>query len=94
MNNEARREFRFTPETTFTEVDTDDVIFQGERLTDARVEQIVDDVRRANLVPGGKSRNGDGSHSRAISVRLPDATRDALDAVADAREPLGCRRAQ
>lgn len=61
------------------------MIYQGEPLTDERVEQLVNDARRANLVPGSKSLNGDGSHAKALSVRLPDDVRTGIEAIASAR---------
>ncbi|BDZ65448.1 ribbon-helix-helix protein, CopG family [Agromyces mangrovi Wang et al. 2018] len=85
MNAPTRRRFTLPDEPKFESVETVDVIFHGEPLTDERVDEIVEDVRRANLVPGGKSLNGDGSHSRALSVRLPDDVRAKLEEIAAAR---------
>lgn len=39
-----------------------------------------DNIRRRNLVPGGKSLSSDGSHSPALNVRLPVKLRVRLHA--------------
>lgn len=83
MNTRERRRFELpaSPEVEF--VETEDVTYHGEPLTDERVEQIVEDVRRANLIPGGKSLNRDGSHSRRLSLRVQDELFQALEGAAD-----------
>lgn len=79
MNTRERRRFKLpaSPEVEF--VETEDVVYHGERLTDERVQQIVDDVRRANLAPGGKSLNQDGSHARRLSLRVQDELYETLE---------------
>ncbi|GAA1513535.1 putative HicB family RNase H-like nuclease [Agromyces terreus] len=85
MNTKARREFRVTPGTEFVDVETEDVIYHGQALSEGRVEAIVEDVRRANLIPGGKSLNGDGTHSRRLTLRVPDELYDVIEATAEER---------
>lgn len=85
MTERTPRRFELPSNPRFEFVETEDVIYHGQPLTDARVEHIVEDVRRANLVPGGKSLNRDGTHSKALSVRLPDDVRAKVDALAAAR---------
>ncbi|MEV1131837.1 ribbon-helix-helix protein, CopG family [Agromyces sp. NPDC049794] len=36
-------------------------------------------MRRANLVPGGKSLNQDGSHARRLSLRVQDELYETLE---------------
>ena len=52
----------------------------GTRLTEAKAEQlaaeVLAEVRRRNLVPGGKSLNGDGSHSPRVQFRVPEEIRE------------------
>jgi hypothetical protein len=85
MTKPTPRRFELPSNPRIVFVDTEDVIYRGEPLTDERVDQIVADVRRKNLVPGGKSLNGDGSHAKALSVRLPDDVRTKIEAIASAR---------
>jgi hypothetical protein len=85
MTKSTPRRFELPRNPRIVFVETEDVIYQGEPLTDERVDQIVADVRRANLVPGGKSLNGDGSHAKTLSVRLPDDVRTQIEAIATAR---------
>ncbi|WP_188744468.1 ribbon-helix-helix domain-containing protein [Agromyces bauzanensis] len=83
MNTRERRHFELPASPEVESVETEEVIYHGEPLTDERVRQIVEDVRRANLIPGGKSLNRDGSHSRRLSLRLQDELFLALEHAAD-----------
>lgn len=61
--------------------------FHGERLTEARAEELAEQkFRRAdNLVPGGKSLSGDGTHSPIVQTRVPVEVRAKLQAIAKRR---------
>ena len=83
MNTRSRRRFEVPASSEIEFVETEEVIYEGEPLTDKRVEQIVEDVRRANLVPGGKSLNRDGSHARRLSIRLQDDLYESLEEAAN-----------
>jgi hypothetical protein len=67
------------------------VYVNGERLTDDVVERMADAsvrlarAREANLVPGGKSLSGDGSHSPVMQTRVPAAVRARFEAIAARR---------
>lgn len=75
--------YRFEP-------DSEEVYFQGKRVTDEVVGRLVDhaertgppidteDPRYAGLIPGGKSLSGDGRHSPSITVVLPREIRDRV----------------
>ncbi|HZM65245.1 MAG TPA: hypothetical protein VFC16_02970 [Nakamurella sp.] len=63
----------FGPRSTISDIDLDveEVrLADGARLTEARAEQIAAEAlaqaRRRNLIPGGKSLNGDGTHSPRV----------------------------
>lgn len=76
---------RFPADVTVEDIDLDDaeVIVGGERLTEARAEQLAEEtlreVRKRNLVPGRKALGGDGSHSPTIQVRVPAELREAAE---------------
>jgi uncharacterized NAD(P)/FAD-binding protein YdhS len=84
----------FDDDTVIEDVDLNEteVIVDGERLTDERAEQIAADVlnkARAynrHLVPGGKSLSGGRKHSPVVQVRVSEATRDKLQAIAAGRK--------
>lgn len=67
-------------ETKITDIDLEKEEFNlrdGRRLTEELAEEIAErtlqNIRAKNLIPGGKSLNGDGSHSPVLQVRLPTA---------------------
>jgi hypothetical protein len=71
------------PESSIEDVDLDqeDVrLPDGRRLTNELAERMARDgvaaARQANLIPGGKSLGGDGSHSPRVQFRIPEALRD------------------
>jgi len=79
------------PDTTITDVDLDaeDVgLPDGRRLTNELAEKMVREgvaeARRRNLIPGGKSLAGDGSHSPRVQFRVPESLRAAAEAKAAA----------
>ena len=78
-----RRAPIFGPGSAVSDIDLDveEVhLPDGTRLTEAKAEQLAADVlaevRRRNLVPGGKSLNGDGSHSPRVQFRVPEEIRE------------------
>lgn len=77
--------YRIPPEAEVSDIDLDqeEVIYQGERLTEARAERFaaeaLREVRQRNLVPGRKSLSGNGSHSPTIQYRVPVSLRDAAE---------------
>jgi hypothetical protein len=62
-------------------------IYDGEELTEERAEQMAEEslaeIRRRNLVPGGKSMSGGRKHSPVVQFRVPETMEDALDAQAE-----------
>lgn len=56
-----------------------------EELAEDLAEETVQQARKKNLIPGGKSLSGDGSHSPSLRVRLPKDLKDDLDELADRR---------
>ena len=79
----SRRPPVFGPGSVVSDIDLDveEVhLSDGTRLTEARAEQlaaeVLAEVRRRNLVPGGKSMNGDGSHSPRVQFRVPQEIRE------------------
>lgn len=79
------------PESTIEDVDLgeEDVrLLDGRRLTDELATKIARDAvaeaRRRNLIPGGKSLAGDGSHSPRVQFRVPESLRAAAEAKAAA----------
>lgn len=82
----------FDEDTVVEDVDLaeEEIIVDGERLTDERADDIAADVlakvRARTLVPGGKSLSGGGKHSPVVQVRVSESTRDALQAIAEARK--------
>ena len=85
MSAHADRLNEVSTDTEFVDVETSEVVYQGEPLTDSKVEAIVARVRRANLKPGGKAMNADGTHSKPLSVRLPDDLRAKVESMAAKR---------
>ena len=78
-------------DTTITEVDLDEEdvwLPDGRRLTNELAETMaregVAEAHRRNLIPGGKSLAGDGSHSPRVQFRVPESLRAAAEAKAAA----------
>lgn len=73
---------RFGPDVEVDEVDLDSepVYFRGERLTEARAEEIAADI--LSRAPGRPSLSGTRETSPSLTVRLPRAQRDRLEDVA------------
>lgn len=76
VNTMSKKFPEFGPNTEVIDDHTPVTLPDGTVLDDVAAEeyaaQVKANIRNRNLVPGGKSLNGDGTHSRAISVRLPD----------------------
>ena len=80
----------FGPRSTISDIDLDveEVrLADGTRLTEARAEQIAAEAlaqaRRRNLIPGGQSLNGDGTHSPRVQFRVTDEIRARAQRRAD-----------
>jgi predicted HicB family RNase H-like nuclease len=62
------------------------VLKDGRRLTNELADQIADktlaEARRRNLIPGGKSLSGDGTHSPRLQFRVPQQLHDAAERTA------------
>ncbi len=78
-------------DTTITEVDLDEEdvwLPDGRRLTNELAEKMAREgaaeARRRDLIPGGKSLAGDGSHSPRVQFRVPESLRAAAEAKAAA----------
>ena len=79
------------PASTIKDVDLDEEdvrLLDGRRLTKELAEKMaragVAEARRRNLIPGGKSLAGDGSHSPRVQFRVPKSLRAAAEAKAAA----------
>lgn len=74
-------------EVVDVDLDETEVFYGGERLTEARAEQIaarsLRELRTRNLVAGRKSLSGDGSHSPKIQYRVPADVRDRAARLAE-----------
>lgn len=81
----------FDDDTVVEDVDLaeEEIIVDGERLTDERADEITADVlakvRARNLIPGGKSLSGDGTHSPVVQTRVPAEVRFKLQVIAERR---------
>nr|WP_230981618.1 DNA-binding protein [Mycobacterium malmoense] len=96
--NKNPADYVIGPEATIEDADLDEreIYYKGERLTEARVAELGDiaakeaeqtrAARAANLIPGGKSLSGGQKHSPVVQVRVSEATRDKLAAIAKARK--------
>jgi predicted HicB family RNase H-like nuclease len=69
------------------DLDVEDFQYQGERLTNERAEQIAQEtlaeLRRRNLIPGGKSLSGGAVHSPRVQFRVPEELRTQAERVAE-----------
>ena len=69
------------------DLDVEDFQYQGERLTNERAVQIAEEtlseLRRRNLIPGGKSLSGGGVHSPRVQFRVPQDLREQAERVAE-----------
>lgn len=86
-------------DSTIEDVDLDEEdvrLLDGRRLTnelaDKMARQGVAEARRRNLIPGGKSLGGDGSHSPRVQFRVPESLRAAAVARAGAAAMRAGRR--
>lgn len=70
----------------FVEVPDESVIIDGQPATPGVVERVLEgfEIRRRNLLPGGKSLSASGQHSPVLQVRLSDELEQELKARAAA----------
>jgi len=63
------------------------ILKDGRRLTNELADQIADEtlaeVRRRNLIPGGKSLSGGSEHSPRVQFRVPENLRTQAERVAE-----------
>lgn len=63
------------------------ILKDGRRLTNELADQIAEDtlaeVRRRNLIPGGKSLSGGAVHSPRVQFRVPEELRTQAERVAE-----------
>ena len=63
------------------------ILKDGRRLTNDLAEQIAEEtlaeVRRRNLIPGGKSLSGGSVHSPRVQFRVPEELRTQAERVAE-----------
>lgn len=93
MSKKDSRDYVIGDDVEVSDVDlTQEAVYvNGERLTDERVERMAAEsvrlarAREANLVPGGKSLSGDGTHSPIVQTRVPVGVRMRLQAIAQRR---------
>jgi len=73
---------RFEPDIAVTEIDLDtsDVRYRGEKLTEARADEIAADV--LSRTPGRPSLSGKREPSPSLTIRLPQQSRSKLDTFA------------
>lgn len=82
---------KFDDDTVVEDIDLaeEEIVVDGERLTDERADEITADVlakvRARNLIPGGKSLSGDGTHSPIVQTRVPAEVRAKLQQIAERR---------
>lgn len=78
-----RERYEFGPDV---DLDAEEFIYHGERLTLERAEQIAEqtlaEARRRNLIPGGKSLSRDGTHSPRLQFRVPQQLHDDAERAA------------
>lgn len=65
------------------DLETEEFVYRGRRLTDEgateRAEETLAEVRRRNLLPGGKSLSGGDTHSPVVQFRVPKQLRAQLE---------------
>ncbi|OIQ81814.1 hypothetical protein GALL_364120 [mine drainage metagenome] len=73
---------RFEPDIEVNEIDLDtsDVRYRGEKLTEARADEVAADV--LSRTPGRPSLSGKREPSPSLTVRLPQQSRSKLDTFA------------
>lgn len=74
------KSFRADVEVEEVDLDTADVRYRGQRLTEADAERVAEDV--LSRTPGRPSLSGAKEKSPSLTVRLPKQDRARLDAVA------------
>ena len=85
MANGKQEKYVFGPDLDLDEEEF--ILKDGRRLTNELAEQIAEetlaDVRRRNLIPGGKSLSGGGVHSPRVQFRVPGDLRTQAELVAE-----------
>lgn len=81
----VEEEYVFGPDLDLDEQEF--ILKDGRRLTNELADHIADetlaDLRRRNLVPGGKSLSGGGVHSPRVQFRVPEDLRTQAEKVAE-----------
>jgi predicted HicB family RNase H-like nuclease len=78
------------PDTEIRDIDLDkeEAYYRGARLTEERAERLAQqtlaEARRRNLIPGGKSLSGGGTHSPTVQFRVPAELREQVERRAEA----------
>jgi predicted HicB family RNase H-like nuclease len=85
MSRKTKTEYVVGPDL---DLDKEEFILKdGRRLTNELADQIADEtlaeVRRRNLIPGGKSLSGGGVHSPRVQFRVPQDLREQAERVAE-----------
>lgn len=85
MARKAKTEYVVGPDLDLDEEEF--ILKDGRRLTNELAEQIAEEtlaeVRRRNLIPGGKSLSGDGVHSPRVQFRVPQELHKQAERVAE-----------
>lgn len=95
--NKNPADYVIRDDATIEDIDLDrdehNLYYEGERLTEARAAELGEiaarearEARLAGLIPGGKSLSGGRKHSPVVQVRVSEATRTKLEALAKARK--------
>jgi hypothetical protein len=84
MARKTKTEYVVGPDLDLDEEDF--ILKDGRRLTNELADQIAEEtltqVRRRNLIPGGKSLSGGGVHSPRVQFRVPEDLRTQAERVA------------
>jgi predicted HicB family RNase H-like nuclease len=85
MARKTKTEYVIGPDLDLDEEEF--ILKDGRRLTNELAEQIAEEtlaeVRRRNLIPGGKSLSGGGVHSPRVQFRVPEELRTQAERVAE-----------
>ncbi len=85
MGTDEKEKYVFGPDLDLDEEEF--ILKDGRRLTNELADQIAEEtlaeVRRRNLIPGGKSLSGGGVHSPRVQFRVPEELRTQAEQVAE-----------
>ena len=85
MARKTKTEYVIGPDLDLDEEEF--ILKDGRRLTNELAEQIAEEtlaeVRRRNLIPGGKSLSGGSVHSPRVQFRVPEELRTQAERVAE-----------